>query len=189
MRIFAGNLFPFFRRKLFHLLFVDMVQPHLEVLLVFPGHGFKEHAREQGYQRRQNDEAGDDQRREFRHKTGLIELNQYGNQEDNAENREGRRQNAEEFHRSVCTEQPEDGTDDLEAVGIGVQLADASLRAVAVLDQLVFDEHVLVSRVNAHLGLDLEALGQNREGLNEFIAEGPVTSHDVLDIHLEQMID
>ena len=60
---------------------------------------------------------------------------------------------------------------------------------VPVADDHIFHQHVLIHGVDAHFRLNLKALGDHGETLDEGIAEGPVAGHDVLDICVEDHID
>ena len=79
--------------------------------------------------------------------------------------------------------------DDAEAVAVCVQLGFTALRTVAVFHHHILHLHVIVHRMNSHLRLDFKSFGEYRESLHEFIAECPVSGHDILDIGTEQAVD
>ena len=43
--------------------------------------------------------------------------------------------------------------------------------------------------MDAHLGFNLKAGGEHREGFHELVAESPVSGHDVLDVTVKEAVD
>ena len=91
--------------------------------------------------------------------------------------------------RTVVFVQPHNGAQHFEAVGIGVELAFAARRAVAVFNDDVLDAHVALNRMDGHFGFDLKAARQHRVRLDKLEAEGAVARHDILDLAAEQAVD
>lgn len=103
-----------------------------------------------------------------------------GDAEREADGGEDQGDEAEEFERSVVLEERADHGDDLDAVADRVELRLRSRGAVSVLHRDVLDAPAVVDGVDGELGLDLEALAQNGERLDERLAHGAVARHDVL---------
>ena len=72
---------------------------------------------------------------------------------------------------------------------ISVQLWHAPLGSVPVLHYHVLHLHAIVYRMNRHLRLNFKAFGKHGKRLDKFIAESPVTSHNIFDICMKQPID
>lgn len=69
--------------------------------------------------------------------------------------------------RLVFANHAEDGAHHLDAVAHGVELADRTLGAVAVLNRHLKQAQIVVQRVDGHLGFDLEAARQHGVGFDE----------------------
>ena len=49
--------------------------------------------------------------------------------------------------------------------------------------------HMLIRRMDAHLGLNLKTVRQYREGLHKLIIKGPVAGHNVLNVRIEEAVN
>ena len=164
-------------------------QAEFEFLAFLLDDGREDGAGEEGQDGGQGDEAGGDQGREAGYQTGPEVGDQDRCEEDRCQKHQERRQGSEEFHGAVVLEEAEDGRQDFHAVRVGVEFGMAALGAVAVVDDDVLELHVLVDRVDGHLGLDLEAFREDREALDEEVAEGAAAGHDVPDLRSEEVVD
>ena len=62
----------------------------------------------------------------------------------------------------------------------------ASLRPVPIFNNYIFNLHIFINRVDAHLCFNFKSLRQYRECFNKVIAECPITSHNIFDIAFKQ---
>lgn len=108
-------------------------------------------------------------------------LNDDGDAEREADNSEEQGDETEELERAVVLEERADHGDDLDAVADRVELGLRSRGAVPVLHRDVPDAPAVVDGVDGEFGLDLEALAQDGERLDERSAHGAVARHDVLE--------
>lgn len=108
-------------------------------------------------------------------------LDNYRNAERESYGGEEQRDEAEELERAVVLEERADHGDDLDAVADRVELGLRPRGAVPVLHRDVPDAPAVVDGVDGKLGLDLEALAQDGERLDERQAHGAVARHDVLE--------
>lgn len=165
------------------------IECQLEVLSVLRSHGLQHGTGEESDDSCEEDESCDNERRELTNQTSLEVSCEYRNHHDDSDDCQDGRDDTEEAKGLISAIESCDGTKYLETIRVGVQLGDRSFRTISVLDDDILYMHVLICSMNGHLSLDLESLGQNREGLDEVIAEGSVAGHDVLDIRSEEAVD
>ena len=104
-----------------------------------------------------------------------------GDAEREADGGEEQGDKAEKLERAVVLEERADHGDDFDAVADGAELGLRSRGAVPVLHRDVLDAPAVVDGVDGKLGLDLEALAQDGERLDERLAHGAVSRHDVVE--------
>ena len=74
-------------------------------------------------------------------------------------------------------------------VAEGVELRLAALRAFDKIDGHLDDAHLVVEGEEGHLGLELEAVVEHRETLDEAAREAAVAGHDVAQLGVEDAVD
>jgi len=168
---------------------VDPVQVHLEVLAVFLDHDLELESGKEGLDGGDHGETADHEGGDPGDEAGVEVLAHDRDEEGDGNDGQDGSDDAEKGHGIVGAVESGDGAQDAQAVGVGVELGLAPLGAVAVVDDDIADGHVLVHGVDAHLCLDLKALGHDGEGLDEIVAEGAVAGHDVPDIVVKENID
>lgn len=119
----------------------------------------------------------------------MPEIHGHAAAQHDADDTEDDAKSAEERQRLILANHVEDGAHHLDAVAHGVELADGTLGAVAVLNRHLKQAQIVVQRVDGHLGLNLEASRKHRIGFDEREREGTVAGHDVGDVRMEQAID
>ena len=119
----------------------------------------------------------------------MPEVHGHAAAQHDADDAEDDAKSAEERQWLVFANHAEDGAHHLDAVAHGVELADGTLGAVAVLNRHLKQAQIVVQRVDGHLGLNLEASRKHRIGFDEREREGAVAGHDIGDVRVEQAID
>ena len=119
----------------------------------------------------------------------MPEVHGHAAAQHDADDAEDGTKSAEKRQRLILANHAEDGAHHLDAVAHGVELADGTLGAVAVLNRHLKQAQIVVQRVDGHLGLNLEASRKHRIGFDEREREGTVAGHDVGDVRMEQAID
>ena len=150
------------------------------MFLFYLGDRVEDEARRQTEAAQEHEACGEHGSREAGNQPSAEVLNNDGDAEREADNGEEQRDEAEELERAVVLEERADHGDDLDAVADRVELRLRSRGAVPVLHRDVLDAPAVVDGVDGELGLDLEALAQNGERLDERLAHGAVARHDVL---------
>jgi len=175
--------------KLSFQIFAQTDKGHFKVLTVFLLDVLQYQAGKERLHRRYHNKAADDEGGETLHKACSEIVYQNRHEEQSGQKHQHKSQQGEKRKGLVCTEKADNGLYDLKTVGHGVELGLTAFGAVPVVDDDVFNAHILVHRVNAHLGLYLKALGQNREALYKLIGKSPVAGHNILDAAFEEGID
>src|SRR6185312_3833451 len=124
--------------------------------------------------------------REARDETGLeVGLHQRDREQEGGEQKQ-LADAAVEQHRPLHAVEVEDRLQDPPPIAPGreLRLRAFGARRVGGLD--LADRHAELERVDAHLGLDLEAGGQHREALDEAAREDAVAREDVAEAAPEQ---
>ena len=98
------------------------------------------------------------------------------------------RDDAEEQDRPLDAIEGDDRAQDAPAVAIGRELADRSFRARAIGGHHLGHRHRQFERMDADLGLDLEAGGQHREALDEAAREDAIARQDIGEAPAEQLL-
>ena len=146
------------------------------------------HAHSQHQQRRNHKEAGNHQRGDSGHQPRGIVLRQHRNEQEHGHQGQDRRNAGEKGHRLIILYQRADGLKDLETIGEGIQLGFAAGGAVPIAHGDGGQAQILIQRMNGHLRLDLKALGEDWEALDEGPAKGAVACHDVRHIAPEETV-
>ena len=177
----AGALFPSLFRREVH-------QQFIELTMLFDHH-VEDDADRKGKQGADGADAGNDQAGEAGDEAGADILRQHGDKQRQHDDQEDQGERAEEGEGLILPEQAEDGAQDAEAVGIGVELADRAGGPVAVGDGDLADQHVFIDGMDGHFGFNLKPAGKHREALPKRAAEGAVADHDIFDFGVEDPAD
>lgn len=165
---------------LFDHAFLCSIHLQLPLFLFDLGDRVEDEARSQAEAAQEHERCCEHGGGEAGHQSGAEVLNNNRNAEREPYGGEEQRDEAEELERAVVLEERADHGDDLDAVADRVELRLRSRGAVSVLHRDVLDAPAVVDGVDGELGLDLEALAQNGERLDERLAHGAVARHDVL---------
>lgn len=153
----------------------------LPLLLFDLGNRVEDEARRQAEAAQEHERCGEHGGGEAGHQSGVEVFNNNRYAEREPDDGEEQGDEAEELERAVVLKERADHGDDFDAVADGAELGLRSRGAVPVLHRDVLDAPAVVDGVDGELGLNLEALAQDRERLDERPAHGAVTRHDVVE--------
>lgn len=145
------------------------------------GDRVEDEARRQAETAQEHETCGEHGSGEAGNQPGVEVLSDDGDAEREADGGEEQGDKAEKLERAVVLEERADHGDDLDAVADRVELGLRAGGAVPVLHRDVLDAPAVVDGVYGELGLDLEALAQDGECLDEWLAHGAVPCHDVIE--------
>ena len=145
------------------------------------GDRVEDEARRQAEAAQEHERRGEHGGGEAGYQSGAEVLNNNRNAKNESYGGEEQRDEAEELERAVVLEERADHGDDLDAVADRVELGLRSRGTVPVLHRDVPDAPAVVDGVDGELGLDLEALAQDGERLDERLIHGTVPRHDVFE--------
>lgn len=157
------------------------VDGELPLLALHLGDGVQDHPRGEREPAEEHEGAGEHGGGQAQDQPGAEELGDHGDAGDEAQKEEQQGDQAEELHGPVVLEQPGDGHDHLRPVGERGELRLRALGPVAVDDGHIEDAPAPVDRVDRQLGLDLEPVREDGEGLHERAGERAVARHDVVE--------
>ena len=124
----------------------------------------EDQAAEEAQEGEDHQAGGEDRGREARHQAGLEIGDRERDGEDHGERRQEQAEAAVEQDRPLDPVEMEDRLQDPPAVALGRELGDRALGPRAVSGDDLADRHGQLERVDADLGLGLEAARQRREG-------------------------
>ena len=167
----------------------DLNQRELKGLPVLLPDGFQDQAGEQGLQGGDGGEAADNQGGELGHQAGEGVNTQHRDEKDGGKGKQNQTDDAEKAQGIVNPVKSCDGSQHLKAVGVGVQLGNTALGTIPVVNDHIFQVHIVHNGMDAHFRFNFKALGDDGEGFHKLVAEGPVACHNVLDVVSEQQLN